>query len=148
MKKIKQKLHDGAVSQKDELEEYKNKYLRATADYQNLERRVNDQMETITIRANKQILIELLDVLDDIERAEAFLKDEGLVLVKSKIIAILEKRGIKHIDVLQKEYDPVVAECIEIVDGEKPNIVVKEIQKGYVIHDEILRIAKVAVSKT
>ena len=145
MKKIKQKVDHVGLN---ELEEYKNKYLRAVADYQNLERRVSDQMDTITIRANKQILLELLDVIDDIERAEVFMKDEGMALVKSKIHSILEKRGVKHIVVSQTPYDPVVAECIEIVDGDKSNIVMKEIQKGYMIHDDILRIAKVAVSKS
>ena len=124
----------------------KQNYLRALADYQNLERRTAEQIGQIRKIAEQRLLLQFLDVEDDIERAEVFVKDEGLALVKSKIYKILEDSGVKALDLLGKDFDPYTAECIELVEGQE-NKVVKELQKGYALGEEILRPAKVAVGK-
>ena len=129
------------------LEEYKNKYLRALADYQNLEKRMAQQMGQMRRRANRSLLIQFLDILDNIEAAELFLKDEGLKLVKEKFIAVLRNEGVEEIDVLGKEYDPYLAECTEVVTGNKDNIVSAVVQKGYKQQEEVLRPAKVKVAQ-
>ncbi|OGK16112.1 nucleotide exchange factor GrpE [Candidatus Roizmanbacteria bacterium RIFCSPHIGHO2_01_FULL_39_12b] len=131
----------------NEIDALKQNYLRALADYQNLERRTNEQIGQIRHTAGKHLLLQLLDVVDDVERAEVFVNDEGLSHVRNKLLKILEDSGVKQIEVLGQEFDPNVAECIELVEG-KENRVIKELQKGYTLHGEVLRTAKVAVGRS
>lgn len=147
-KKDKERIHDEEIKKlKQEVEEWKNKYLRALADYQNLEKRVNNEMILFQKKANLKLLLQFLEVLDLIEKAEVFIEDHGLKLVKDKFLAILEEQGVKEIDLLGKPYDPHLAECIEVVEGKKDNIIVEVVRKGYQIENEIIRVAKVKVEK-
>lgn len=147
-KKDKERIHDEEIKKlKQEVEEWKNKYLRALADYQNLEKRVNNEMIHFQKKANLKLLLQFLEVLDLIEKAEVFIEDHGLKLVKDKFLAILEEQGVKEIDLLGKPYDPHLAECIEVVEGKKDNIIVEVVRKGYQIENEIIRVAKVKVEK-
>lgn len=147
-KKDKERIHDEEIKKlKQEVEEWKNKYLRALADYQNLEKRVNNEMILFQKKANLKLLLQFLEVLDLIEKAEVFIEDHGLKLVKDKFLAILEEQGVKEIDLLGKPYDPHFAECIEVVEGKKDNIIVEVVRKGYQIENEIIRVAKVKVEK-
>ncbi len=130
-----------------QIEEWKNKYLRALADYHNLEKRVEESRETIRKRANRDLLLRLLEILDTVYAAEVFIKDPGLKLVVDKFTSLLSQEGVTEIDLLGKEYDPFTAECTEVVPGEKDNIVVDVVQKGYKQYDEVIRPARVRVSK-
>lgn len=132
---------------KKKVEEYKNNYLRALADYQNLEKRVKEEKEQFRIVANKNLLLKILTILDDIDKAEIFVKDKGLTMVKNRFIQVLREEGVKEIDVLGKKFDPHLAEAIEIVDGEEENLIVEVVKKGYYYFDKILRVAQVKVSK-
>lgn len=132
---------------KKEIELWKNKYLRALADYQNLERRVAEQLTTQQKKANKNLILKFLEVLDDLEKGELFVSDSGLKLIKEKFVKILEEEGVKQIDVLGKPFDPQVAECTAVIQGNKDNIVVEVIRKGYQLNEEIIRVARVKVEK-
>lgn len=130
-----------------QIEEYKNKYLRALADYQNLEKRLLKKEEEDRFKEKKRILLKFLCVIDDLERAEIFLKDIGLMQIKNKFIEILKSEGVEELSLLGKDFDPNLAEAIDIAEGEEDNKIVEVINKGYKINDQILRIAKVKVSK-
>lgn len=130
-----------------QVEEWKNKYLRALADYHNLEKRVEESRETVRRRANRDLMLRLLEILDTIYTAEVFVKDPGLKLVVDKFTALLSQEEVTEIDLLGKVYDPFTAECTEVVGGEKDNIVVDVVQKGYKQYDEVIRPARVRVSK-
>ncbi len=132
---------------KKEIEEYKNKYLRALADYQNLEKRIIDQRDEQRKNIIQELVVKLLPLLDHMEKAEIFSKDEGLVLAKSQFTKVIKDFGIKEIDVLGKEFNPHQAEVIDIVKGEKDNLVTEVLRKGYCYEDRILRVAQVKVSK-
>jgi len=132
---------------KKEVEEYKNKYLRALADYQNLEKRITDQKNNQKKSIIQELIVKLLPLLDNMEKAEIFSKDEGLVLAKNQFIKVIRDFGIKEIDVLGKEFDPQLAEVIDVVKGEKNNLVTEVLRKGYFYEDRILRVAQVKVSK-
>lgn len=132
---------------RQEVEQWKSKYLRALADYQNLEKRVNQEMISFQKKAGVKLLLKFLEVLDLIEKAEIFIKDEGLRLVKEKFLTILREEGVSEIELLGKVYDPHLAECIEVVKGKRDNIIVEVVKKGYQIDKEIIRIAKVKVEK-
>jgi molecular chaperone GrpE len=116
---------------KQQADEFKNKYLRALADYQNLERRISGERTEIIKNANKYLILGLLPFLDNLEKAEVFVKDPGLKMTKDHLINILKEIGLEEIEVLNKEYDPMTAEVIEIVPGEKDNIVTEVLRKGY-----------------
>lgn len=128
-------------------EEYKSRYLRALADYQNYERRVQVQQVEQIVFANKELMLKLLPFLDDLDRAQPFVQDSNLVHIKNSFIKILQHEGLKEIDVLGKEYDPYNAEVLEMVSGEKDAIVVEVLRKGYMLNDKIIRVAQVKVSK-
>lgn len=131
----------------NEADEWKNKYLRALADYHNLENRVAHQIEIQNKASKKRLLTQFLDILDNVERAEIFVTDPGLKIVVADFHKMLGREGVVEMDLVDKSYDPTVAECVEVVAGDKDNIVVEIVQKGYMLHDTILREAKVKVTK-
>ena len=130
-----------------EIEQLKEKYLRALADYQNLLRRFEEEKSAIAFEASSQVIRDFLEVLDDMEKAEEFVKDKGLSLVKEKFKKLLEKWGVEEIEVEGRSFDPEVAEVVDTVEGEEENKVVKVFQKGYKRDGKVIRVAKVQVSK-
>lgn len=128
-------------------EQWKDKYLRALADYQNLERRTHDTIERAKIISGREFALGLIEVLDDMQAAEIFVKDEGLQLVIDKVKRMLERMEIVEIEVLGKQYDPAVAEAVEVVAGPHDNEVGTIVQKGYMINSEVIRPARVTVTK-
>ncbi len=134
-------------SLKKEVEAYRNKYLRALADYQNLEKRVSEEKESYKKNVIGQMILKMLPVLDSLEKAEVFIKDEGLAIVKNNLWQILSGLGVEEIAVLNREFDPFSAEAVEIVAGDKDNMVVEVIKKGYRYEGRVLRPAQVKVGK-
>ncbi len=132
---------------KNQVEEYKNKYFRALADYQNLEKRVDGDRENIGKAVQVQLLMKLLPFVDNLDKAEVFVKDIGLKLAKDHLLKIFQEVGLEELDVINKEFDPYTAEVIDLVPGERDNIVVEVLRKGYRLGDRILRVAQVKVSK-
>jgi len=132
---------------KQQTEEFKNKYLRALADYQNLEKRISEEKFEIIKNANKHLILGLLPFLGNLEKAEVFIKDKGLKITKDHLFNILKEIGLEEIEVLNKEYDPNSAEVIDTVEGDKDNIVTEVLRKGYKLNDKILQVAQVKVTK-
>ncbi len=132
---------------KAERDDYKSKYLRALADYQNFERRIREEEQEMVKGANAGMLLKLLPFLDNLDKAEVFVKDAGLKIAKDHFLKILTEIGLEEIPVLGKEYDPHLAEAVDMIAGEKDNVVVEVLKKGYKFNDKILRIAQVKVSK-
>lgn len=130
-----------------ERDEYKNRYLRALADYQNLKKRAQDDREVIAEQTAKYIFQRLLPFLDNLEKAETFVQDEGLKMIKNDFFTQLEKEGLREIEVINKPYDPYTAEAIDIVPGKQDDMVVEVLEKGYEFRGDVLRPAKVKVSK-
>ena len=131
---------------KNELEEEKSKYLRALADYQNLERQTSLWKEEFVKYANSNLIRKLLELLDDLEKALEHIGDEGLKIVVNKLKGILKDEGISEIEILAQAYDPNLAEVVGTVAGEEDNTVVEVVQKGYVLKERVVRPAKVIVS--
>jgi molecular chaperone GrpE len=129
-----------------EAEEWKSKYLRALADYQNLEKRTQAEKHEIRKYAAEVVLTRLLPALDTLTKATEHVKDAGLELALKELYAVLSEQGVQKIEVVDKSFDPHQMECIEVVAG-KDNIVVEQILPGYRLHDKILRVAQVKVGK-
>lgn len=132
---------------RQQTEEFKNKYLRALADYQNLEKRVNEERFELMKMANKNLLIKILPFLDNLEKAEIFVKDQGLKISKDHFHQILKEAGLEEINLLNKVFDPVSAEAVEIIPGKEDNKILEIVRKGYKFEDKIIRVAQVKVSK-
>ncbi|MCJ7740116.1 nucleotide exchange factor GrpE [Candidatus Microgenomates bacterium] len=125
----------------------KSKYLRALADYQNLEKRVISQREETAKYAAEKIIKELLAVLDTLKKADQHLNDSGLRLGVGDFLRVLIENGVKKIEVLHKKFDPNFMECVEIVENDKEDEVIEEIRAGYTLWDKIIRVAQVKVGK-
>ena len=132
---------------KEQIKEYRERYLRALADYQNLEKRIVQEKAQIIKSANKQLILKVLPFLDNLDKAELFIKDSGLKMIKHEFYRILKDENIEEIQVIGKEFDPQFAEVVDMVEGEKDNIVVEVIRKGYMLNGKILRVAQVKVTK-
>jgi molecular chaperone GrpE len=131
----------------EHIEDWKGKYLRALADYQNLEKRTQSEKQEIRNYAAQGILTRLLPVLDTLTKAVQHVKDAGLELALKELYTALSEQGVEKIAVAGKPFDPHQMECIEVVAG-KDNIVVEELLPGYRLHNKILRVAQVKVGKT
>ena len=126
---------------------YKNNYLRALADYQNFEKRVGEQREDFIKSASKRIISKLLPLLNNLEKAEIFVKDPGLKLIKDELEKILKEEGLEELNVLGSIYNPEFAEAVEIIDGEQDNKIVEILRKGYKLNAIVIQVAQVKVSK-
>ncbi|MBI3620479.1 nucleotide exchange factor GrpE [Candidatus Roizmanbacteria bacterium] len=133
---------------KKENEEWKNKYLRALADYQNFEKRVRDEKNELIKIGVLNTVLRLLPFLDHIEKAEIFIKDAGLKMIREQFYGMLKEIGVEELPVAGKVFDPHLAEAVEVVPGEKANTVIGVFRKGYQFQGRVLRVAQVKVSKT
>lgn len=131
---------------KKEVNEWEQKYLRVLADYQNLEKRTESQKSDVIKRANKRILLRLLDIVDVLQQAEVFVTDNGLRLVKDEFEKMLASEGVERMELVGTKFDPYVAECIEVVPGKDAETIVEVIKNGYKLHGEVLRPAQVRVA--
>jgi len=142
------KKNNKKVSRFEKLEQeaknFEEAWKKALADYQNLEKRIEKEKEVFIKSANQKLLLRILEVVDDLEKAEDYLEDEGLSLAIAKLKKILKEEGLEKIKTKSKTFDPEKMECIEIVKGDKGKVI-KEVQKGYMINGKVLRPARVKV---
>jgi molecular chaperone GrpE len=133
-------------------DDYLDSWKRAQADFQNYKRRAEQERLEMGVYANSQLILALLPVLDDFERAVDSLTPKlakldwvhGIRLVESKLRKTLEAQGVTPIKAVGEAFDPNLHEAVMHVKGEDGNVV-QELQKGYRLHDKILRPSKVAV---
>lgn len=139
-----------------ELEEQKDKYLRLFAEFDNFKRRTAKERMELNLTAGKDVIISLLEVLDDCDRAEKQIKNaqavenhEGTLLVFNKLRSILHQKGLKSMESINTAFDVEKHEAItEIEAGQDfAGKVIDELEKGYYLNDRIIRFAKVVVGK-
>ena len=139
-----------------DLKEQKDKYIRLFAEFDNYRRRTSKENIELIQTAGKDVIISLLEVLDDMDRAEEQLENtdkhtkEGVLLVFNKMRKILENKGLKAMHTLHSEFDVEKDEAIsemDVDDQKLKGMVVAEVQKGYLLNDKLIRHAKVVVGK-
>lgn len=141
----------------DELNNYKDRFLRKAAEFENYKRRTeNDQLNLIKYAA-ESFIIKLLPVVDDFERSLNHIKDvkdvdsikDGIRLVYEKLIKILEDQGVKPIEAIGKPFDVHFHEAVmqKKAADTPPHTVVEEFERGYLYKDRVIRHSKVAVSE-
>ena len=128
----------------DKIGELENKWKRALADYANLQKRVENERFAFAKMANATLIIEILGILDDLERAAGHLKDEGLELVLKRFGELLKREEVVEIKAMGNDFDPESMEAVESVKGDE-NRVMKVVQKGYMMGETVLRPVKVEV---
>jgi molecular chaperone GrpE len=141
-----------------ELQEQKDKYIRLMAEFENFRRRTSKERLELIQTAGKDVIVSLLDVLDDCDRAEKQLQTgsdiaaqkEGILLVFNKIKSTLQSRGLNAMESINTVFDVEKHEAITEVPAPKKDMigkVIDEVQKGYYLNDKIIRFAKVVVGK-
>lgn len=144
MRKI-AKIKDTKVKVLEEkVAELENKWKRALADYDNLEKRVEREKRDFIELVNSALITKLLDVLQNFEEVEKHIKDKGLELAVGHLRSILKEEGIEETKALGRSFDARLMECIEKVKG-KENLVIEVVNKGYQLHGRVIRPAKVKV---
>lgn len=133
--------------QKNEADIWKEKYIRAIADYQNLEKRTEKEHHQVRMFAGLVVIEKLLPVVDLLEKADEHLQDQGLKLALKELYSFFRSVGVEKIDVMGKTFDPYSMDCIEIVEGGEENTVVSVVSPGYRMHSKLIRPAKVKVGK-
>lgn len=130
-----------------ELDDLNNKWKRALADYQNLERRIEAEKNDFVKFANASLLLKILPALDTLVKASNQLGDQGLSLGLRQLVEGLESEGLTKIETAGKEFDSKLMECLGVGEGEE-NKVVEELRAGYMLNDRLLRPAQVKVGKS
>ncbi|MFY9402660.1 MAG: nucleotide exchange factor GrpE [Candidatus Omnitrophota bacterium] len=138
--------------------ELADKILRLQADYENARKRIEKERLEFIKFANEGIILELLNILDDLERTvslaeaqkqdpKAFLK--GVEMILAHLHEMLKDYGVKPLEAKGKLFDPRCHEVLmQVEDKELPeHTVIEELQKGYILNDRVIRTVKVKVSK-
>jgi molecular chaperone GrpE len=143
---------------KAEVQELKEKYLRQVAEFDNFRKRTAKERLELIQTAGKDVIVPMLEVLDDCDRAEKQLQTsndavaikEGVQLVFTKLRNTLSAKGVKPMQSIGTEFNPDHQEAITEIPAateEMKGKVVDEVEKGYYLNDKIIRFAKVVVGK-
>jgi molecular chaperone GrpE len=134
--------------------ELNDKYLRLYSEFDNFRKRTFKEKIDLSLTASEGVIIELLPVLDDFDRAIASMSatdkveavKEGIQLIHAKMKAIFSAKGLKEIKSVGEPFDTDFHEAITSIPApseELKNKVVDEVQKGYTLHDKVIRFSKV-----
>jgi len=142
------------ADEREKAQQYMRNWQRAAADYQNYKRRVEEERGETARLANAALIINLLPLLDDLERAlqnvDTHLAGltwlDGIRLIHRKFQAVLEMTGVEEIAADGREFDPALHEAVSQGPGEE-NKIVAVVQKGYRLGDRVIRPAMVVVGK-
>ena len=141
---------------KVEASEWQNKYLRLYAEFDNFKRRTSKERLELLQIAGKDVIVDLLPVLDDFERAQKSIEKatdieavkEGVKLVHHKLKNVLNNKGLKEMTSIGAEFDADVHEGITNIPAPSADLkgkVVDELEKGYYLNDKVIRFAKVII---
>ncbi len=135
-------------SESSVIQELENQNKRVLADYRNLENRVQSERREWILKANRQLLLKLLPILDTLVMADKHSKaeDQNLKISISQFLDILKNEGVVRIETKEKDFDPHKMEVIQTVSGEE-NKVIEELRSGFMLGDQVLRVAQVTVGK-
>jgi molecular chaperone GrpE len=143
---------------KKEIAEWKDKYVRQIAEFDSFRKRNAKERLELMQTAGKEVIKDLLDVLDDCDRAQKQMDSgtdlktikEGVLLVFNKLRNVLTAKGLKPMETVKTEFNPDLHEAITEIPApteEFKDKVVDEVTKGYYLNDKIIRHAQVVVGK-
>ncbi|MBI5021937.1 MAG: nucleotide exchange factor GrpE [Ignavibacteriales bacterium] len=143
------------VELENNVNQYKEQVLRKAAEFENYKKRIENETGNIIRYANEELIEKFLPVIDDFDRSLVALKNtnsdsliKGIELIYNKFIRILELQGVKPMNVVGQPFDPEFHNALlQMPSSDFPqNTILQEVEKGYLLHDKVLRHAKVVVS--
>lgn len=149
-------LEEQLEAAKKEAEQYKDKYLRAVAEFDNYRKRTLKEKAELLLNGSEKAVCAFLPILDDFERAIADKTEdvnaikEGVQIIFNKFNKTLESLGVKKIETEGKDFDVDFHEAVAMVPGmgdDKKGKVIDCVQTGYQLNDKVIRHAKVAVGQ-
>lgn len=140
------------------LAELNDKYLRLSAEFDNYRRRTLKEKMELTKTAGESLLLALLPVIDDFDRAQAHMDEakdidalkEGIALIYNKFSEYLTQQGLKEIEAKKKPFDTDVHEAVTKIPAPTDELkgkVIDCIEKGYTLHEKVVRFSKVVVGE-
>lgn len=139
-----------------EVQQLNDKYLRMYAEFDNYKRRTQKERVELLQTAGKDVIVSLLPVLDDFDRALKAMETaadvapvkEGVLLVHNKLKNLLAQKGLKDVESINKEFNTDFHEAITNIPAPSEDLkgkVIDEVEKGYTLNDNVIRFAKVVV---
>ncbi len=157
VKKVKPKKNVELEKLKTEHKELNEKFLRTLAEMQNIKRRSEEEISRIRRYESEDMIVKLLDIVDDFERAITVNTDnaeikkylDGFEMIYAALIGILSSKNVEEIKCLHEEFNPSSAQAVltEASDEYETGIVIDVLQKGYTYNDKVIRPAMVKVSE-
>jgi molecular chaperone GrpE len=153
---VEEETNDMATQLQKELDEYRNKYLRLNADFQNFRKRSEKEKTDLYKYANEKLIVELLPLVDNMERALDHIDEEnkssivdGLKMIHKGFLDTLTKNGVEPIVAVGEEFDPQIHNAVMMEESEEhdSNIIIDEFQKGYRLKEKVIRHSMVKVSQ-
>ena len=152
------KLKEEVEELKEKNKELNNKFIRLYSEFDNFRKRSLKEKEDLRKTASKDVIISLLPVLDDFERAMNSLNEtekndntiDGIKLIYNKLMTALKNRGMEQIEAIGKEFDTDFHEAITQIPAPKKSMkgkVIDEIEKGYLLEGKVIRYSKVIIGK-
>jgi len=149
-------LKDRLQALKTDCDEITNKYFRISADFQNYKKRIEKEKSDIYNFANEKLIVELIPIVDNLERALNSSKDEGqgelilkgVEMIYQQFLEILKKNGVAEISSDEKTFDPNYHHAVMQVEDTnyESNMVIEVLQKGYMLKEKVIRPSMVKVS--
>lgn len=148
-------LKKALAEEKEKAEKYLGNWQRAQADFVNFKRRAEQERAEVNNFANSTLILNLLPVLDDLERALEHINEDvegsawvdGIKLIYRKLKGTLEAQGLAEIEAEGKDFDPSIHEAVMCAEGEDGKVI-EVIEKGYKFRDRVIRPSKVKVGKS
>ena len=138
----------------EKLAELNDKYMRSVADFENHRRRTQKEKAELILNGGKDVIKDILPIVDDMERALASIPDdnparEGVQLIYNKLMNTLRSKGLKPMEAKGERFDDNLHHAITqlpAADESQKGTVIDVIEKGYYLNDNVLRYAKVVVA--
>ena len=153
---LSKKEHEELLENAKKGQEYYDKWLRVHADFENTRKRLEKEKLEFLRFANEDLILELLPIIDNLDRAINSHKDpekdphlKGVLLIKDDLHKLLEHYGVAKVKSVGEKFNPDFHEAIMLVESKEhpEDIIVEELQVGYTMHGKLIRPASVKVSK-
>lgn len=147
--------NEGTAALRRERDDFQDRWMRTTAEFDNFRKRIERERKDLADFVSFEILLEILPVIDDLERAlQANAGDSvegyrrGVELIHKRVLDMLRKRGVSPIDATGKDFDPHIHQAVarEVSERYRDGEVIEEMQRGYLLGDKLLRPTMVKVA--
>ena len=132
--------------------DYKDKYIRLVAEFDKYKKRTIKENNTMLKNANEKLVVDLLPIIDDLERSLDYINDEstksGIEMVLNKFKTLLKGYNVNKILTIGNEFNSDLHESISVVESDKKtDEIIDEVLSGYIMNDKVIRYSKVVISK-